>query len=65
VDISQLFSLDADDLVNEWLAYQSKNNQCELKISHLDLFHSLVSRLNGGVYFVKYCFNRTLSCFRV
>nr|CAB3264998.1 DNA polymerase alpha subunit B-like [Phallusia mammillata] len=38
IDMAILFNMDADSLVNEWLAYQSRNQQCEMEAIHVDQF---------------------------
>ncbi|XP_076824665.1 DNA polymerase alpha subunit B-like [Clavelina lepadiformis] len=44
VEISELFAFDADSMVNEWLAYQSRHNQTPLTITELEqLEHELVN----------------------
>lgn len=36
VTIAEMFSFDADSIVNEWLAFQSQNKNCEMNYCHLE-----------------------------
>ena len=50
LDIGQLFQFDADALLNEWVAFSSKNNSCQLEPDSLDIWEGqlLTNRGKGG-----------------
>jgi len=47
VDIGQLFGLDADSLLNEWMAFSSKNSSCQLEAATLEIWEGQLQTGKG------------------